>query len=168
MTTWALAGTCAPWAASGPRRTAARSADTAILTNSNTGWRVIQDVEREALKSYLGVTYALNQAIAHRGLVETLPNVKPLDRQPDLAPYVGTFARPSNSVAVTVDGTTLSMQNRSQNGQLGEKTPLSFYGADRAVVTSGPDQGQSVEFVRDAAGRVSWIRVTGRVAVRVP
>ncbi|HUE85987.1 MAG TPA: serine hydrolase domain-containing protein, partial [Vicinamibacterales bacterium] len=40
----------------------------AILTNANSGWRVIQDVEREALKSYLGLTYAPNQAIAHRGL----------------------------------------------------------------------------------------------------
>ena len=52
----------------------------AILTNSNTGWRLIQDVEREALKSYLGATYADNQAIAHRGLVETLPSVQPLAR----------------------------------------------------------------------------------------
>jgi CubicO group peptidase (beta-lactamase class C family) len=138
----------------------------AILTNSNTGWRVIQDVEREALRSYLGVTYSLNQAIAHRGLVETLPTVKVLDRQPDLAPYVGTYARPSNSVIVSVEDGTLYMQNRSQNGQLGEKTPMSFYGTDRAVITSGNDQGQSVEFVRDAAGTVTWIRVVGRVAVR--
>ena len=30
----------------------------AVLTNANTGWRVIQDVEREALKSYLGLGYA--------------------------------------------------------------------------------------------------------------
>src|SRR5688500_185215 len=50
----------------------------AILTNSNTGWRLIQDVEREALKSYLGATFAPNQAIAHRGLVETLPSAHPL------------------------------------------------------------------------------------------
>jgi CubicO group peptidase (beta-lactamase class C family) len=28
----------------------------AVLTNTNTGWRLIQDVEREALKSYLGAT----------------------------------------------------------------------------------------------------------------
>jgi CubicO group peptidase (beta-lactamase class C family) len=139
-----------------------------ILTNASTGWRVIQDVEREALKSYLGATYAQNQAIAHRGLVETLPNAKPLDRQPDLAPYVGTYARPNNSVVVTAEGTTLFMQNRSQNGQLGDRTPMTFFGPDRAVVTSGSDQGQSVEFVRDAGGRVNWIRVVGRVAVRVP
>src|SRR5206468_7382559 len=69
----------------------------AILTNSNTGWRLIQDVEREALKSYLGATYALNQGIAHRGLVETLPSVQPLAKQPDPAPYVGTYARPMNT-----------------------------------------------------------------------
>src|SRR6188508_2878158 len=55
----------------------------AILTNASTGWRVIQDVEREALKSYLGVTYAPQQAIAHRGLVETLPWAQPLAQQPD-------------------------------------------------------------------------------------
>ena len=48
----------------------------AMLTNANTGWRLIQDVEREALKSYLGAAYARNQAIAHRGLVETLPSVR--------------------------------------------------------------------------------------------
>jgi CubicO group peptidase (beta-lactamase class C family) len=138
----------------------------AILTNSSAGWRVIQDVEREALKSYLGATYALNQAISHRGLVETLPSVQPLARQPELQQYVGTYARPSNSVIVSVEGGRLFMQNRSQNGQLGDRTALAFYGPDRAVVTEGSDSGQSVEFVRDSGGRVNWIRVVGRVAVR--
>ena len=46
--------------------------------------------------------------------------------------------------------------------------PVAFFGPDRAVVTDGPDRGQSIEFVRDAAGSVNWIRVTGRIAVRVP
>jgi len=128
----------------------------AILTNSNAGWRVIQDVEREALKSYLGATYALNQAIAHRGLVETLPSVQPLARQPDPAPYVGTYTRPNNSYVVRADGNKLFVQDRA----------VSFYGPDRVVVTEGRDVGQSMEFVRDASGRVNWIRVVGRVAVR--
>src|SRR6476619_5522951 len=75
----------------------------AILTNSNAGWRLIQDVEREALKSYVGATYTVNQGIAHRGLVETLPSVPPLAKQPDPAPYVGTYARPSNTVVVRAD-----------------------------------------------------------------
>ena len=54
-----------------------------ILTNAINGWRLIQDVEREALKQYQGATFPKNQAIAHRGLVETLPNVEPLAQQPD-------------------------------------------------------------------------------------
>ena len=140
----------------------------AILTNSNTGWRVIQDVEREALKSYLGASYAMNQAIAHRGLVETLPVVQPVTPQPDLAPYVGTFARPSNTVVVRAEGNKLFVQERPNNGQPGAEMPVVFYGPDRTVVTEGPQQGQSIEFVRDSGGRVSWVRVVGRVAVRSP
>jgi hypothetical protein len=140
----------------------------AILTNSNVGWRVIQDVEREALKSYLGATYALNQGIAHRGLVETLPSVQPLARQPDPTPYVGTYLRPSNSVVVRADGGKVFVQERPNNGQPAAEMPISFFGPDRAVVTDGPQRDQTIEFVRDAGGRVNWVRVVGRVAVRAP
>ena len=140
----------------------------AILTNSNVGWRVIQDVEREALKSYLGATYALNQGIAHRGLVETLPSVQPLARQPDPTPYVGTYLRPSNSVVVRADGGKVFVQERPNNGQPAAEMPISFFGPDRAVVTDGPQRDQAIEFVRDAGGRVNWVRVVGRVAVRAP
>jgi hypothetical protein len=137
----------------------------AILTNANTGWRVIQDVEREALTSYLAVSYAKNQAIAHRGLVETLPSVEPLAQQPDPAPYLGTYTRPSNSYVVRAEGGTLFVLDRSGSGA-GRESPVAFYGPDRLVVTDGPDRGQSIEFVRDDSGRVNWIRVVGRVAVR--
>jgi CubicO group peptidase (beta-lactamase class C family) len=138
----------------------------AILTNASAGWRLIQDVEREALRSYLGATYATNQAIAHRGLVETLPAVEPMARQPDLSPYVGTFARPNNTVVVRVEGGRLFVQERPNNGQPGAEMPVSFYGPDRVVVTDGNQRGQSIEFVRDAGGKVTWVRVVGRVAVR--
>jgi CubicO group peptidase (beta-lactamase class C family) len=138
----------------------------AILTNASAGWRLIQDVEREALRSYLGATYATNQAIAHRGLVETLPAVEPMATQPDLSPYVGTFARPNNTVVVRVEGGRLFVQDRPNNGQPGAEMPVSFYGPDRVVVTDGNQRGQSIEFVRDAGGKVTWVRVVGRVAVR--
>jgi CubicO group peptidase (beta-lactamase class C family) len=143
-----------------------RSFAIAILTNANTGWRLIQDVEREALKSYLGATYAVNQAIAHRGLVETLPSVQPLARQPDPAPYVGRYVRPSTSYVVRAEGGKLVVQNRPNGGGTPREYPVAFYGPDRVVVTDGPDRGQSIEFVRDDGGRVNWIRVVGRVAVR--
>ena len=133
----------------------------AILTNASTGWRVIQDVEREALKSYAGATYSPNQAIAHRGLVETVPSVQPLATQPDPAPYLGSYARPGNSYAVRVEGGRLFVQDRPNDGSTPREFPVAFYGPDRLVVTDGPDRGQSIEFVRDDGGRVHWIRVVG-------
>jgi hypothetical protein len=139
----------------------------AILTNANAGWRLIQDVEREALKSYLGAAYARNQAIAHRGLVETLPSVEPVTPQPDAASYLGTYTRPANSYVVLMNGGRLAVQDR--NGDtIRNEWPVAFYGPDRVVVTGGADRGQSIEFVRDDEGRVKWIRVVGRAAVRTP
>jgi CubicO group peptidase (beta-lactamase class C family) len=140
----------------------------AILTNANTGWRLIQDVEREALKSYLGAGYAANQAIAHRGLVETIPGAEPLARQPDPAPYLGTYARPTNSYVVRAAGAKLIVEDRPNAGGTSREFPVAFYGPDRLIVTDGPDRGQSIEFIRDASGRVNWIRVVGRAAVRTP
>jgi CubicO group peptidase (beta-lactamase class C family) len=138
----------------------------AILTNASTGWRLIQDVEREALKSYAGASYAPNQAIAHRGLVETLPSVQPLTPQPDPAPYLGTYARPNNSYVVRVEGGKMLVQDRPNTGGAPREFPVAFYAVDRMVVTDGEDRGQSIEFVRDDSGRVNWIRVVGRAAVR--
>src|SRR5687767_15316655 len=109
----------------------------AILTNANTGWRVIQDVEREALKTWLGVSYATNQAIAHRGLVETLPAVEPLAQQPDLAPYVGRYVRPMNAVVVRAESKRLLVQVQPNTGTPQAEMPIAFYGPDRAVVLDG-------------------------------
>jgi CubicO group peptidase (beta-lactamase class C family) len=139
-----------------------------ILTNSSNGWRLIQDVERTALKSYLGATFAANQAISHRGLVETLPVVEPLAAQPDPAPYVGRYLRPMNAVRVSTEGRQLRVQVQPTSGNPQTAMPIAFYGPDRAVVTDGSDRGQSIEFVRDAQGDVKWIRVVGRVAVKDP
>jgi CubicO group peptidase (beta-lactamase class C family) len=137
-----------------------------ILTNSNTGWRLIQDVERAALESYHGARFSTNQAIAHRGLVETLPAVEPLVTQPDPAPYVGRYVRPMNAVAVRAEKQRLFVQVRPNSGDPQPEMPVMFYGPDRAVVTDGQDRGQSIEFVRTAGGEVKWIRVVGRIAVR--
>jgi len=138
----------------------------AILTNANSGWRLIQDVERAALKSYAGASYAPNQAIAHRGLVETLPSVEPLAAQPDTTPYVGRYVRPMNAVVIRAENQRLVVQVQPNSGTAQPDMPIAFYGPDRAVVLDGSDKGQSIEFVRDADGRVNWIRVTGRIAVR--
>jgi len=140
----------------------------AILTNSNVGWRLIQDVEREALRAYFGATFAAQQGIAHRGVLETLPDVAPLARQPEAEPYLGTYARPSNVVLVRMDGGALVVEERRNDASSGKVMPVAFFGTDRAVILDGPDKGQAIEWIRDEAGSVRWVRVTGRVAVRQP
>jgi hypothetical protein len=137
-----------------------------LLTNAQNGWRLIQDVEREALRLYRRATFARNQAIAHRGVVETLPAVEPLAAQPDPAPYVGRYRRPMNAVVVRADGGRLLVQELPNTGNPRPAMPIAFFGPDRAVVLDGPARGQSIEFVRAGDGTVRWVRVVGRVAVR--
>jgi CubicO group peptidase (beta-lactamase class C family) len=139
----------------------------AILTNSGNGWRLIQDVEREALHAYHGASFAMNQAIGHRGLNETLPAVAPLAKQPDPAPYLGTYERPMNTVDVRAAAAGLIVQVRPRSRAADDPMPVMFYGPDRAVVTSGPERNASIEFIRDTAGAVRWVRITGRIARRV-
>jgi CubicO group peptidase (beta-lactamase class C family) len=138
----------------------------AILTNAGSGWRLIQDVERAALSSYHGVSFRANQAIAHRGLNETLPLVSPLAKQPEIEPYIGKYLRPMNSVVVRRDEQRLIVQVHPLKGNPDAEMPIAFYGPDQAVVTSGPEEGASIEFIRNASGTVEWIRVTGRIARR--
>jgi CubicO group peptidase (beta-lactamase class C family) len=127
----------------------------AILTNHANGWRLVQDVERTALTVLEGMTLDPAQAIGHRGINETMPGAPILARQPDSAPYLGAYRRPpvgTNTVRV-------------KDGQLMvDDSTIAFYAADRAVVTSGNQRGNPVEFVRNAKGDVGWIRLVGRIA----
>jgi CubicO group peptidase (beta-lactamase class C family) len=128
----------------------------AILTNHGDGWRLIQDVERAALTLLEGMTLAPTQAIGHRGLSETMPNVPLLPHQPDPAPYLGVYRRPP--LTTTYDA-------RVEKGQLmvGD-APVAFYGPDRAVFTAGNQRSSQVEFIRWPDDTVGWVRVGGRIA----
>lgn len=139
----------------------------AILTNAGTGWKLIQDVEREALHAYHGAALSPTQAIGHRGLNETLPEPRALAEQPDLATYVGQYERPMNTVDVRAQDGHLIVQPRARSGSADVEMPIAFYAHDRAFVTAGPEQRASVEFIRDASGAVQWVRLTGRIARRV-
>jgi hypothetical protein len=127
----------------------------AILTNHSDGWRLIQDVERTALRTLEGMSLDPAQAIGHRGVNETMPTAPIMKTQPDPAPYLGVYRRPPsgmNTVAV-------------RDGQLMvDNSAISFYAIDRAVITSGNSRGNPVEFIRDSTGAVRWVRVVGRIA----
>lgn len=128
----------------------------AILTNHSNGWRLIQDVERALLQTMEGLALAPTQAIGHRGVNETRPDVTPMPASPPATPYVGTYSRPPLRTTHVVT---------EENGRvLLDKTPLTFFAVDRAVVASGSQQGNPVEFIRRDDGTVGWIRVVGRIA----
>lgn len=128
----------------------------AVLTNHANGWRLIQDVERSAVTLLEGMTLDPAQAIGHRGLNETMPDAPILSKQPDSGPYLGVYRRPPTMGTNTV---------RLQDGQLKvDDSAIGFYGPDRAVVTSGNQKGNPVEFIRNAKGEVGWVRLVGRIA----
>jgi CubicO group peptidase (beta-lactamase class C family) len=132
----------------------ARNLAFAILTNHTGGWRLIQDVERATLQVAEGLALDPAQAIGHRGVNETMPDARLLAKQPDPAPYVGTYRRPPvGQYVVRADGGKLMLDNAS----------IAFYAPDRAVVTSGNSRGNPVEFIRRADGTVGWVRVVGRI-----
>ena len=127
----------------------------AILTNHSDGWRLIQDVERSALRILESMPLGPSQSIGHRGVNETLPEATLLAKQPDPAEYVGVYRKPPsgmNTVAV-------------RDGQLiVDNNTVGFFAPDRAVMTSGNGRGNPLEFIRDSSGVVRWIRVVGRIA----
>ena len=128
----------------------------AILTNHSNGWRLIQDVERIALRVLEGMTLDPAHTIGHRGLNETMPDAPILAKQPDPAPYVGVYRRPPLNTTNTlrVDGGQLTLDGAT----------IGFYAPDRAIVTSGNSRGNPVEFIRKPDGTVGWVRVVGRIA----
>ena len=88
---------------------------------------------------------------------------KALATQPGLEEYVGTYQRPPNgAVNVRIEGGKLIAGGG--NAQTG--TTLEFYGKDVAYAIAGSYTGSPYEFVRDADGRVGWIRINGRIARR--
>ena len=132
----------------------ARNLVLAILTNHADGWRLIQDVERASLTRLEGLTLDPAQAIGHRGVNETMPDVPILATQPDPRQRRLIAAQRTNTVRVQDGGLML------------DSSAIAFYGPDRAVVTSGNDRGNPVEFIRKADGTIGWIRVVGRIARR--
>lgn len=141
----------------------------AILTNHNQGWRLIHDAEPWILDTFLGLGLAHGQLTGgNRGGNEMMTtHATALDEQPPYDEYVGAYHRPPSGTAeVRVDGGRLVV---SGGGAGGEPARLLFWGADVTYTEPAPGstypyRGMPVEFVRDDAGAVRWIRINGRIA----
>lgn len=136
----------------------------AILTNHRDGWRLNEDVAAAILARYEGLALAPGQLTGgNRGGNERMSrHAEPLRSQPPLGEYVGTYLRPPVGEVVI----------REEDGRLvvgtGDRAyGLVFWGPDVTYATGGGAYvGMPVEFVRDEAGRVTWVRVNGRIARR--
>lgn len=137
----------------------------AVLTNHADGWRLVQHVERKILETYEKLALSPNQATGgNRGVSEDMRvHAAPLAAQPALDQYAGRYDRPP----------VASYELRVEAGALRSGKPpgasYAFYGPDLAYIasedgTGGNYVGMPIEFIRNAAGAVGWIRVNGRIA----
>jgi CubicO group peptidase (beta-lactamase class C family) len=129
----------------------------ALLTNSDKGGILNQELVTWALEAFLGV-------------VEPAPTLLTLDAE-RLASYAGLYKAALSHVEVTVKDGVLWGQGIPQGGFPDRDSPpppapppvrMAFTGDDRLVVLDVPYRDQRVEFLRDADGRVGWLRFGSR------
>jgi len=131
-----------------------------VLTNADRGREVVAEVRR----AFLG---------AH-GLAE--PELVAADTSPEqLAEYAGRYASALAEIDVRVEDGRLVEQFTMKGGfprrdspplPAPPPVPLALYAADRAFVPEGPFKGERVEFLRDAHGRIVWLRDNVRLYAR--
>jgi len=134
----------------------------AILTNHRDGWRLNEDVATVILETYEGLSLAPGQRTGgNRGGNERMTNhAEPLQTQPALGEYIGSYLRPpvGDVVVREEDGRLVIGSGPTAYG-------LVFWGRDVTYATGpGAFLGMAVEFIRDDRGVVRWVRVNGRIA----
>lgn len=137
-----------------------------VLTNSDTGGQLHQEMVRWALEAYLGVAE---------------PDPEPLSlTEAELAPYAGRYRTANGTIDLSVEGDGLVAsvsyseeaiaKLRSVYGdQIPEQrpVPMKMLPDDRFVVVDGPGKGARGYFVRENRA-VSGVDFGGRLATRVP
>jgi CubicO group peptidase (beta-lactamase class C family) len=148
----------------------ARGFAVAVFTNAKPqGERLHYDVSTWALEAYLGLRTPLPPTV-------DLPAAR-------LAEYVGRYGVEvdvpgggAEVVEVAADGGGLTVQvfeGTSLQEPLDEFTPagpaarLAFFRADAALVTTDDHTSLGADFVRDASGRIGWLRWGGRIQPRL-
>jgi hypothetical protein len=133
----------------------------AVATNSATGDRLHRDVARAAMETYFGVPPPKFTRITVSA-----------DR---LQEYVGIYRRQGAEINVTVNGDALRVQITPKMPNLSGTVPppttpawgFGFYDTDRALALGGPNAGEPAaaagEFIRNAEGRVAWLRASLRL-----
>jgi CubicO group peptidase (beta-lactamase class C family) len=130
----------------------------AALTNSDEGGAITEHVLRWALEIYFDT--ALPTPVAS-------PRT-----DAELQEYAGHYDLPLSAFTLQAQDGYLVHQEIPRGGFPTPQTPpgpaaapvrLGFYEADRVVTLDEPGQGSLSEFLRDASGRLAFLRLGGRV-----
>lgn len=133
-----------------------------VLTNANRGRELHRDLVDWALAHYLGLRD---------------PEPAVLARTPEeLADVAGRYEARLSHLAVTVSERRLRVHTTPQGGFPHKDSPagptpppseMAFVGGDQLRFVAGPAKGGRAEILRDEAGRITWLRVGGRIHRRV-
>ena len=130
----------------------------AFFTNSELGGSLIQEVQKYILKTYLNV--ALD---APKEIVST---------PEQLAAYAGTASRPGSNIYLSMMGGYLVGLEEETIGFPTENDPplppsppfrVGRCAADRLIVLDGDGKDAPIDVLRDAQGKISYLRVGGRM-----
>lgn len=133
-----------------------------ILTNGDQGGTLIYPLLDRALSLYLDLN---------------MPKVIPVDvPQDQLRAFTGRYDSALTGADITLGEGLLVLQRFHKGGFPTPDTPpgpppppvrLAFYAEDRAVILDEPYKDTRGEFLRGPDGRISWLRVSGRLHRRV-
>ncbi len=132
-----------------------------VLTNSDTGRDTRGTIADRAQEHFLG--FGKPEPIEAREAVV------------DISEYVGAYHATMEHLGVRADGSRLQLTGTAPptfvaNADLRPLpvpvAQLEFTARDEAAVLTGPHRGERVEFLRDDAGHIAWLRWDGRIARR--
>ena len=134
----------------------------AVLTNHQLGGQVLRDVTREALRTYAGIEE---------------PDPRQQERSTDeLEQYVGLYTAAMLDYELRNEEGTLVAHVTPKLGfpardspplPAPPPTPIAFYDDDLVFVPDGRFKGSTGAFLRDAEGRIAWLRIGSRLHARV-
>ena len=134
----------------------ARGAVLTILTNGANGARLCAELTEWLLVEWLGLG--------------ARPRPMPLDRQPDLRPYAGSYWAPLSDITLTAEDGALVLRVVWKGSVAERPTPapvrLVFTGPETVVATTG-DPPAAADFIRGPDGAVAYLRWGGRARRKV-
>jgi hypothetical protein len=154
-------GGYAPGQMSSTRLVPDRGFGVVVLTNSDHGGRLHPEVTNAALRLYLGTT------------APEKTRVEPSAAQ--LEELAGRYTAAMADLELIAEADTLTLRVTEQRW-LGPTSPtrdlppptrLAFTAEDRLVALDPPAKGTRGEVLRDATGRVEWLRWGGRIHRRL-